>query len=517
MTTEARGVEATDSSGMKKHSSPAGDDRTSRGERRPAPRTQKLAARWLYRRMRSKSARRWTRRLGWDHPATVTTFTSSMQATPLDPLLTSTRDPQYGHIYGMDLLTLQPSTGGVQALYDAGVIQSPLVAILGALGVRKSTTAKTQYALRPLALGTRVAVFDRKQQREGSVVGGEYTRLARIVPGSQVVVLHRDPKVGTRINPLDPAIAAITSESSVGQDELLRMVTQSAMSSQLSPEQGYALTAAHHAARKDAEDAGRVPILSDVVQRLYAPSLEAVPGPRDADGRPVLDDLGIVDVARVTEWGLTVALSLERFLKGDLSGIIDGPTSGPGGEPVDLSAPLLVIDTSALAEGSAVLGLVMAVISTYLMSRWSTVQGYKHLILEEGYSADKWGGVPDLLRALAKRSRGVGATIVAIFHHISDVPETSPLYTLIKESGVAHIFRQDKPEDAEAAVRMFNLPPSMVQTVQTLRPGVNVWIRGNLPPTLAAALRTPLEAWVTDTDAAMRIGDPAKEAASAEL
>ena len=93
---------------------------------------------------------------------------------------------------------------------------------------------------------------------------------------------------------------------------------------------------------------------------------------------------------------------------------------------------------------------------------------------------------------------------MAIFHHISDVPEDSPLYSLIKESGVAHIFRQDKPEDAEAAVRMFNLPTEMTLQVQTLPAGVNVWIRGSLPPTLASPFRTPLEAWVTDTDEAMR-------------
>ena len=470
-----------------------------------APRARKLLARWMYRRMRSKSSRSWARRLGWDHPVTLTTFTSSIQVTPLDPMLTTTRDPVYGHVYGKDLLTLQPNTGAVQALYDAGVVQSPLVSILGGLGTRKSTTAKTQYALRPLALGTRVAVFDRKQQRDGDAIGGEYTRLARVIPGAQVVVLHRDPRVGTRINPLDPAIAAVTSDSSVGQDELLRMVAESALGCKMTPEQGFALSAAHHAARRDAEERGQVPILSDVLDRLYTPSLASVPGPRDDAGQPILTGLGIVDVGRVTEWGLTVALSLERYLQGDLSGIIDGPTTGPNGEPVDLSAPLLVIDTSALAEGSEVLGLVMAVISTYLMSRWATVHGYKHLILEEGYSADKWGNVPLILRALAKRSRGVGATIVAIFHHISDVPEDSPLYSLIKESGVAHIFRQDKPEDAEAAVRMFNLPTEMTLQVQTLPAGVNVWIRGSLPPTLATPFRTPLEAWVTDTDEAMRV------------
>ncbi len=469
-------------------------------------RTRKRMSRWWYRRLRTRSARRFLSFAGWDCARSVTTFTSSNQAAPLDPLLTATRPASYGDLAGTDLLTFQPLSGSIQYLYGAGVLTAPMGVIIGAIGVRKSSLAKTLYGIRPATrTGTRLAVFDRKAQRDaGDMLAGEYGRLAAVVPHAEVLTVHRDRSKGTRLNLLDPLIAPITSEAQLGQDELLRMVATAALERPMTAEEGFALQAAHHAGLADAATAGRVAILSDVVARLYAPDLSAVPGPRDNTGQPILTGRGIVSIERVTEWGLPVALAFERFLQGDLSGIIDGPTAGPDGHPLNLDAPMLVIDTSALAEGSTALALMMAIISTYLMARWSRLPGFKQLILEEAYAADDLAMVGEVLRALVKRSRGVGAAIIAVMHHLSDLKEGSPLHSLIKEAGVVHIFQQDKYEDAKAAATMFDLPDDMIPTIQTLPAGVHVWKRGRLDPTLAVAFRSPLEAWITDTDTAMR-------------
>lgn len=482
-------------------------------------RTHKRLSRWCYRQLRRRGVRRAVQWLGWDRPVVSTTLTSTIQAAAIDPLLTCTRMPDFGELYGRDLLTCQPIAGSVQELYDKKVISAPVVAIVGALGTTKSTTTKIQYVLRPLMNGTRVAVFDRKQQRDksgpldGDALQGEYSRAAQVIPGSEVLRLNRDRRFGTQINVLDPAISSTTTDAAVGQDELLRMVAESALERRLSPDEGYALAAAHRAALKRAQEEGRIAILSDVVDRLYAPDLSAIPGPRDLEDRPLLDDRGIVDVARVTEWGLGVALAFERFLQGDLSGIINGQTAGPDGRPINLEAPFLVVDTSALAEGSAGLGLVTAIMSTYLMARWASLPGFKHLILEEAYTHDGLDNVPTILRALTKRCRGVGAAVVSVYHHISDIPENSDMRALLQEADVVHIFRQDKRADAEAVVRMFGLPEDWTSQVQTLPFGTNVWKRGNLVPTLAQAFRSPLEVWVTYTDSAMMLAsnDPDTE------
>lgn len=460
-----------------------------------------------YRHLRSRTAHRWIRQFGWDRPLVEPTFSSTHQAVPLNPFVVHTHPAWLGPIFGRDVVTGAVLSGSPQRLYERGLITAPIILILGAIGTRKSTTSKTLYGLRALATGTRVAVFDRKIQREGETLSGEYHRLAKVVPDSQVVVLDRNRSVGTRINILDPTISATTTEALVGQDELLRMVATSAMGRLLTPEEAYALSAAHRAAITTAASADRDPVLADVIKALYTPDEAAVPGP-SVSGEKSLTVAGVVDRNRVTEWGLSVGLALERFIEGDLSGLIDGPTEGPNGEPVELLAPLLVIDTSALTEGSEALDLMMAIVSTYLMARWSKVRGFKILTLEEAYSADQLGSVSKVIRALVKRSRGVGAAVMAVVHHLSDVPTESPLYSLIKESGIAHIFAQDKTEDAEQVIRQFNLPEEIAEVIQTLPPGRHVWWRGaRLPAVFAEGFRTTLEAWVTDTDEAMKSGE----------
>ncbi|MDO5287112.1 MAG: hypothetical protein Q4G45_09895, partial [Actinomycetia bacterium] len=293
--------------------------------------------------------------------------------------------------------------------------------------------------------------------------------------------------------------------SMVGQDELLVLVATEAKGADLSPQERWALAAAHRAAISRARAAGRVAVLGDVVDALYAPDPDSVPGPRDpAAGAPVLDHTGLVDTTEVTRWGLTLALALERLIQGDLSGILDGPTEGPDGQPLDLDAPLLVIDTSALPESSAALGLVMAVMTTFLMSRWVTVPGYKHVVVEEGYSADGLGAVPSMFRTLAKRSRGVGVSIWSVFHHVSDVAPGSPLTALIRETELAFIFRQSKPEDAQMIVDLLGLPEPVTDLLMQLGRGQYLLHRGRrLPPTLVAQFWTPLEQRITDTDTAM--------------
>jgi len=113
--------------------------------------------------------------------------------------------------------------------------------------------------------------------------------------------------------------------------------------------------------------------------------------------RPELAESGWVDTRRVFEWGLGLALDLERFVRGGLSGLIDGPTS----PDIDPAAPLLVIDTSDLEEDSPALALVMAVMSTFLSAVWADRAGQRVLILEEGYHAIRLRATPECAPAVA--------------------------------------------------------------------------------------------------------------------
>lgn len=460
---------------------------------------------WTRRLTWSRRVRRWARRMAWDQPSQTALFTSTAQAVALSPALTATHPVITGWLQGEDEITHQPVTASPQGLYGAGFITVPGVLIAGDVGSAKSGVVKTN-ACRGIAVGELWAIFDRKSQKDADgLLSGEYLRLAHAI-GGQVIVFNRDRRIGTRINPLDPVIVtAGSADGTVGQDELLVMVATEARGQKLTSREMWSLSAAHKAALTAAAAQSRDPVLRDVIDALYCPGPDAVPGPRDTDGNARLEAIGIVDREDVARWGLDLALAMERLVDGDLSGLLDGETSGPNGEPINLDARLLVMDTSALPADSTALGLVMAVMSTYLMGRWMHMGGYKNLVVEEGYSADQLQLVPSMFRTLAKRSRGVGASMWSVFHHVSDVAATSPLVSLMKETELAFLFRQGKDDDATRLVELFNLPEGSKDVLMNLPQGHYLLVRGKkLPITTVAQFRTPLEEWITDTDTAMR-------------
>lgn len=432
-------------------------------------------------------------------------FTSTRQAEVLNPIILDTQVVVDSPVLGRSCSTGQIKYWSLHEMTRRKEIFGPNAAVIGGYNQGKSSLLKTIYGSRALAVGSRVAVFDRKRQQDASVTAGEYRRLSAMTAGSVArIVCDRRPGVGTVFNPLDPAIIVEGDEhTAVGQDELLLMVAEVACGHKLidQGERGpaYALRQAHKAALKAAAAESRVAILSDVITALYAPSVDAVPGPRDPDGTPTLTRQGLVTVETVTQWGLMVALNLEKFVDGELSGLLDGETS----KDLDVDAQLLIFDTSALSEGSAALGLMMAVISTFISAKWAQMPGAKLLLLEEAYNFDLLDGVPTIFRALAKRGRGSGLSLITAIHHLSDLKPGSEMWTLIREADVAHIFRQDKIDDAKQVIEFYSLPEHLLSTITTLSQGTHLLKRAGHPPELIQHLRTEDEVWMTNTDEPM--------------
>lgn len=446
-------------------------------------RTQSGVRRWLW------------DRLGWYEIEDEPILTSTRQAEALNPALVSTHPPLAGPPLGFDLATGVPITCDPHELYNASPrrLFSPNVAILGDIGMGKSSLAKTQYVARPLAMGRSVAVFDRKRQ-EGV---GEYSRLAEATGGT---VIRFDRAGGAVINLLDPRIAqhdpsSDTSGGLVGQDRLLLMVAEFAHGD-LTARERAALRAAHHTALARARERDQTATIVDVLDALYAPTTDSLPRASLAEG-------GRVTVEDLFHWGLDLALDLDRFVDGDLSGLIDGPTRAADDSELDLSSRLIVVDTSALDEDSPALSLVMAVMSTYLTAVWSQTPGQRLLVIEEGYHTVHIPAVAEIFRSLAKRGRGIGLSTVSAFHHISDVPDSSAAMTLLRECGMVHVFRQSRADDAADAVRLFRLPQRLEDELAYLGLGVHCLRIESEAPAYVGPLRTETEAELSDTDQAM--------------
>ena len=237
-------------------------------------------------------------------------------------------------------------------LYAAGVVSNPNMVVFGQIGRGKSAFVKT-FLWRQAVFGRRAWVVDPK---------GEYADLADAW-GMRPVALR--PGGAIRLNPLDrgPEMA-VESDDAAGERsltdatarrrmELLASLASACLGRNLAPRERAALGAA----LADTVSASENPTLPQVVESLLSPSADAARSLR-TERRELLED------------GRDVALELRRLVHGDLAGMFDGPTT-PG---LDLSAPLVVLDLSALYT-SAALGVLMACATAWLQAALARTAG----------------------------------------------------------------------------------------------------------------------------------------------
>ena len=278
-------------------------------------------------------------------------------------------------------------------LYAQGVVSNPNMVVFGQIGRGKSAFVKT-FLWRQAVFGRRAWVVDPK---------GEYGDLAAAW-GVRPVALR--PGGSIRLNPLDAG-----------------------------PERGeMTVPAAQPAAKWNSSP--RWPRLSrrNLVPRERAAlgvALEATcgrrvqPCPQSSTpfSRPTAEAAGSLrtGLRELFEDGRDVALELRRLVHGDLCGMFDGPTT-PG---LDLSAPLVILDLSALYASSA-LGVLMACATAWLQAALAgrVRRGPERtvfVVVDEAWAILSNLGVARWLQSSWKLSRAFGVSNVAVLHRVSDL------------------------------------------------------------------------------------------------
>lgn len=348
------------------------------------------------------------------------------------------------------------------------------------IGSGKSSLIKTVYVLRPIILRGRRAVVMDKKDRNGE---GEYCELTREL-GSDPFHF-RIGGGGTVINPMDPVIADAIGRS--GQLGLLRaMAERSAEVDVLDAWKGRALRSAYISVTQQAEQDGRVPLLSDLVR--------ALPDPRDPEGimTPAARE-------RLHQAGLEMSFLFEAMLLDELSGLFDGPTSNH----VRLNDKLTTFDISQLPEDGPANALVQAVAHSIVLARLRRDRGQgTNFVSEEGWSLVS-GPVARQMNANQMLARGLGLSNVVAMHHVAQVSEDSEARSLLREPQTVHIYRQDRDEDVEACMRMYGLNEGSATALKNLEQGHHLLKIGRRAEIHLEHTRSELEERLTETDDAM--------------
>jgi len=374
-------------------------------------------------------------------------------------------------------------------LYGQGVVSNPNMVVFGQIGRGKSAFVKT-FLWRQAVFGRRAWVVDPK---------GEYGDLADAW-GVRPVALR--PGGAVRLNPLDPGPDATGSSGRDSEPEdftgrrrleLLASLACACLGRSLLPRERAALGSA----LSEAEARVEVPTVPDVVEALLTPTAAASAALRTAR-------------ATLLEDGRDVALELRRLVHGDLRGMFDGPTT-PG---LDLSAPLVVLDLSALYTSTA-LGVLMACATAWLQAALARATAPRaegsqvYLVVDEAWAILSNLGVARWLQSSWKLSRAFGVSNVAVLHRASDLrsvgasdsEQVALAQGLLADSETRVVYAQ-APGELAAAGQLLSLSSTETELLPQLRRGVALWKVGQRS-FLVQHRVSALERRMVDTDGAM--------------
>lgn len=418
---------------------------------------------------------------GYYAPAFEGAPSTTRQASVLNTGLIGPVTGTAGVANGRDMLSHSLITHDPVTAYNSTprLISSPNSIVCGGVGAAKSSFVKTAYVIRPLVIRYRRAVIFDKKARGGE---GEYAELVRKWGRGEPIRFTTDGS-GSRLNLLDPLIV-----SQIGDAGTYRLL---------------------HAIVRIARDGARI---DDWEEKAARSALKRALAAYDGRRAPTLADLlpmlGTVDDYtdltehardRLHQAGLGVRFTLEGLLD-EYGGMLDGDTSAN----VDLTGKLTSFDISQLPTEGPSSHVVRAIGNQWMLGRLRTDPGWQTTCInEEGWDMVD-GPAAHLLKSNQKLSRGVGLNNVFVFHKGLDIPLDSPGRTVISEAQSIYVFRQDRKEDADWAVRTFGFDPSTATVLQNLAPGQFVFKYGAVPETHVEHVRSSIEVGLTDTDEGMR-------------
>ena len=163
--------------------------------------------------------------------------------------------------------------------------------------------------------------------------------------------------------------------------------------------------------------------------------------------------------------------------------MFDAPTS----EGLDLSAPVVVLDLSAL-YGSPALGLLMLCATAWLTSALRQVHADQRtiVVVDEAWAVLRELEIARWLQASWKLSRQYGVSNVAVIHRLSDLQaagaegseQVALARGLLADSETRVIYGQS-PAETAAARELLGLTDVEAELLPQLGRGVALWRVGN--------------------------------------
>lgn len=341
--------------------------------------------------------------------------------------------------------------------YVSGLTSNPNLIVAGSIGAGKSTVVKMLLD-RALQRGRRVVVIDPK---------GEYAQLAAAYG-------VRSIRLGS-----DGWCSPFPNDERECRDLVGALVASA---------QGAALTSELHY------------VIDEVFQRL----------PRPHPARllsALLEEVRHELASERPSARRTVALTLYRFVHGDLGGLFDG-----AGEPLVFEGPLVVLDLSMQwSSNSFSVAALSAVAAAQQVAASDGVLGY--LVLDEAWALLSDTAALRWLQGSWKLARARGISHALVLHRWTDIASAGDEGSaqrerakgLLRECETSFLFRQPPDEAREMAVAL-GLHPLEEQYLTEMPKGVAL-VRYGKYRSVVRVRPDERDRGFIDTDVAMRASD----------
>ncbi len=354
--------------------------------------------------------------------------TSSLAST--FPFTSATLTQDRGVMYGINQLN------GSLIIFDRFSLENGNEVVFGKSGAGKSYLIKLE-VMRQFMFGTEVIVIDPE---------GEYGELTRALGGEFIEFTPSSP---VKINPFD-----LTGRYVQGENEL-----------------GLKILSLHALLRivMGELDAGHDAILDRALVETYRQK-GITPDPKTQTKEPpLMEDLYKVLLGNEDPLSKDLALRLEKFIKGSMSGIFNQQSN------FDIKNPLTVFSTRNLED--QLRPVAMHIILDFIWTRVRKDLKKRFLVLDEAWYLMKYQDSASFVHGIAKRARKYYLALTTATQDVQDFLSTDYGKAILSNSSIQMLLKQS-PTEIDLVSQIFYLSDQEKQLLLSANVGEGLFFAG---------------------------------------
>jgi len=360
-------------------------------------------------------------------------ITHNMDTTSLAstfPFTSATLTQDKGIMYGIN------QQNGSLIIFDRFSLENANEVVLGKSGAGKSYLIKLE-AMRQFIFGTEVIIIDPE---------GEYEKLAQTLGGEQVSF---NASSAIKINPFDLTGLYEEGENELGLKILSLHGLLKIVLGKLDP--------AHDA------------ILDRALVETYRQKGITVEPSTQKRTPPIMEDLYKVLLGMEDEKAKELALMLERFIKGSLSGIFNQQSN------FDITNPFTVFNLKGLEE--ELRPIAMHIILDFVWTKVRKDLKKRLLILDEAWYMMKYEDSASFVYSIAKRSRKYYLGLTTATQDVQDFLSTDYGKAVLSNSSIQMILKQS-PSEIDLVSEVFYLTQGEKELLLSANIGEGLFFAG---------------------------------------